>query len=300
MLQYSVRPSLVFFPAARFMTKRPSRTKSPEAIAPAATRQPGAVRRRRWALALAVLTCAGAGVVWAVARERASARVDVEVVQSYPHDTRAYTQGLVYDRGELYEGTGKYGESTLRRVELSTGRVLQSVELSRDVFGEGITVWGGEVIQLTWRNQFGIVYDKSTLEERRRFRYAGEGWGLTHDGIHLIMSDGSSTLRFLDPKTFRVVRQLLVRSGGRRVANLNELEYVQGEILANIWYKNYIARISPSSGEVLGWIDLQTLVPPRLDRDSVANGIAYDAENDRLFVTGKNWPHLFEIRLVPR
>ena len=172
--------------------------------------------------------------------------------------------------------------------------------LPSDLFGEGITVWGGEVIQLTWRNQIGVVYDKATLEKRRRFRYAGEGWGLTHDGTHLIMSDGSSTLRFLDPKTFRVVRQLLVRSGGRRVANLNELEYVQGEILANIWYKNYLARISPSSGEVLGWIDLQTLVPQGLDRDSVANGIAYDAENDRLFVTGKNWPQLFEIRLVGR
>jgi glutamine cyclotransferase len=247
-----------------------------------------------------MLVGAGLGVVWAVARERAASNWGVEVVQTYPHDAGAYTQGLAFDRGELFEGTGKYGESTLRRVDVSSGRVLRSVPLGRDFFGEGITVWGGEVIQLTWRNQLGIVYDKASLQELRRFRYTGEGWGLTNDGTNLIISDGSSTLRFLDPKTFRAVRQLMVRSGGRRVANLNELEYVQGEILANIWYKDYIARISPASGEVLGWIDLQTLVPRGLDREAVANGIAYDAENDRLFVTGKNWPQLFEIRLVGR
>jgi glutaminyl-peptide cyclotransferase len=258
------------------------------------------VRRRWFGLSLVLLLVAGLCVVWAVARERASVRWGVEVVQSYPHDTAAYTQGLAFDRGELFEGTGKYGESSLRRVDLESGRVLRSVQLGRDFFGEGITVWGGEVIQLTWQNQLGVVYDRATLQELRRFRYAGEGWGLTNDGTHLIVSDGTSTLRFLDPKTFRVVRQLLVRSGGRRVANLNELEFVQGEILANICYKDYLARISPASGEVLGWIDLQPLVPRGMDRDSVANGVAYDAENDRLFVTGKNWPQLFEIRLVGR
>lgn len=263
---------------------------------------PHAGFRRRWrrVLALAMLAAAGLGVVWAVARERAVTSWTVEVVRSYPHDTGAYTQGLAFDSGELVEGTGKYGESSLRRVDIESGRVLRSVRLANDFFGEGIAVWGDEVIQLTWRNHVGIVYDKATLQELRRFRYAGEGWGLTHDGTYLIVSDGSSTLRFLDPKTFRVVRQLLVRSGGRRVANLNELEYVQGEILANIWYKAYIARISPASGDVLGWIDLQTLVPRGLDREAVANGIAYDAEHDRLFVTGKNWPQLFEIRLVGR
>jgi len=283
------------------MTRRRSRTERPDTSAPNPASQPAEVRRRwRWVLALALLVCAGVGVVWAMARERTPETWSVEVVQAYPHDPGAYTQGLAFDGGDLFEGTGKYGESTLRRVDLVSGRVLESVPLVRDLFGEGIAVWGGEVIQLTWRNHLGIVYDKSALKELRRFRYTGEGWGLTHDGTHLIMSDGSSTLRFLDPQTFRVVRSLLVRSGGRRVAYLNELEYVQGEILANIWYKTYIARISPASGEVLGWIDLQTLVPPRLDRDSVANGIAYDAENDRLFVTGKNWPHLFEIRLVAR
>lgn len=282
------------------MTKRRSQRKPPqEASQPAPPPQPASVRRWRGGrLVSAVLICGGFVVAWAILAERDSARWSVEIVQAYPHDPLAYTQGLAFDGGVLLEGTGKYGESTLRRVELQSGRVLQSVRLPNNAFGEGITVWGGEVFQLTWRNQYGIVYDKSTLRELRRVRYNGEGWGLTNDGTHLIMSDGSSTLRFLDPKTFRVVRQLMVRNGGRRVANLNELEYVRGEILANIWYKDYLARISPASGEVLGWIDLNTLVPEGLDRESVANGIAYDAETDRLFVTGKNWPQLFEIRLV--
>jgi glutaminyl-peptide cyclotransferase len=281
------------------MTKRRPRRKPVEATPPAPS--PQAASARRWrsrGIVSALLVCAGLVAAWAIFAQQDAVRWGVEVVQAYPHDPLAYTQGLVFDRGELLEGTGKYRESTLRRVDLESGRVLQSVRLPSDAFGEGVTVRGGEVFQLTWRNQYGIVYDRSTLRELRRFRYSGEGWGLTHDGTHLILSDGSSTLRFLDPKTFRVVRQLMVRSGGRRVANLNELEYVRGEILANIWYKDYVARISPASGEVLGWIDLHTLVPDGLDRESVANGIAYDAENDRLFVTGKNWPQLFEIRLV--
>jgi len=283
------------------MTKRRSRRPLQEAVAPAplSPSTPRSGRRRRvWAAVLALLLCIVLGSVWALVRQPAAVRWGVEIVRSYPHDVRAYTQGLAFEEGVLFEGTGQYGQSTLRRVELESGRVLQSVSLPNNMFGEGITVRGGEVIQLTWRNQVGIVYDKATFRELRRFRYSGEGWGLTHDGTHLILSDGSSTLRFLDPKTFRVVRQLMVRSGGRRVANLNELEYVRGEILANIWYKDYIARISPANGEVLGWIDLQTLVPPGMDREECANGIAYDAKHDRLFVTGKNWPQLFEIRLV--
>lgn len=282
------------------MTKRRSRTALPAAVAPLPSAEP--VPARRWSrrpLAVALLACGGLAA-WMLARQPAVVWWDAEVVASYPHDPRAYTQGLAFDGDELFEGTGLYGESTVRRVELESGRVLQSVPLARNLFGEGIAVWGGQVFQLTWRNQLALVYDKTSLRELRRFRYSGEGWGLTHDGTHLIMSDGSSTLRFLDPKTFRVVRQLLVRSSGRRVANLNELEYVRGEILANIWYKDYIARISPDDGEVLGWINLQTLVPPGLDREECANGIAYDAQRDRLFVTGKNWPQLFEIRLVRR
>jgi len=282
------------------MTKRRSPRPSQETGSPVLLTAPAPVRRWRGVptIAAALLLCAVLGGIWALIHQPAAVRWNVEIVRSYPHDVRAYTQGLAFADGVLFEGTGQYGESTLRRVELESGRVLQSARLPNSMFGEGITVRGGEVFQLTWRNQVGIVYDKSTFRELRRFRYAGEGWGLTHDGTQLIMSDGSSTLRFLDPKTFRVVRQLMVRSGGRRVANLNELEYVGGEILANIWYKDYIARISPASGEVLGWIDLQALVPPGMDREQCTNGIAYDAENDRLFVTGKNWPQLFEIRLV--
>ena len=283
------------------MTKRRSRNALRAAVAPPSSAAAVPARRpSRWPLAVALLACGGLAAVWMLARQPAAARWDAEVVGSYPHDTQAYTQGLAVDGDVLVEGTGLYGQSTLRRVELESGRVLQSVPLDRNLFGEGLTVWGGQVFQLTWRNQVALVYDKTSFRELRRFRYAGEGWGLTHDGTHLIMSDGSSTLRFLDPKTFRVVRQLMVRSSGRRVANLNELEYVRGEILANIWYKDYLARISPASGEVLGWIDLQTLIPPGLDREACANGIAYDAQRDRLFVTGKNWPRLFEIRLVPR
>jgi glutamine cyclotransferase len=225
---------------------------------------------------------------------------DARVVRVFPHDGKAYTQGLAYAEGFLYEGTGKYGESTVRKVDLETGNVVQSHELDRRLFGEGITIWNGRLFQLTWRSRLGIVYDQATFREQQRFRYDGEGWGVTHDGTHLIMSDGSSTLRFLDPQTFRVVRRLLVHSQGRRVSNLNELEYIHGEIFANIWYKDYIARISPKTGEVTGWLDLRQLMPRRADREAVLNGIAYDAEGDRLFVTGKNWPRLFEIQMVPR
>jgi len=262
----------------------------------AAARRP---RRRWWLLAiLGCLTCAC--VVWAITRDAAPPVHEVEVVHAYPHDPRAYTQGLAFDAGCLYEGTGKYGQSTLRKVDLASGKVLQSQPLDRRLFGEGIAVWQDQIVQLTWRNRVGLVYDKGTFQEVRRFEYSGEGWGLTHDGRYWIISDGSSTLRFLDPQTQTVVRQVLVHSQGRRVADLNELEYVHGEILANIWYKDYIARISPATGEVLGWIDLRSLMPRRSDREAVLNGIAYDPDGDRLFVTGKNWPKLFEIRVVPR
>ena len=265
--------------------------------APAETR-PRSVRR--WVLLAVVVGAAGAAVVWGVAREREPPVYGFEVVHAYPHDPQAYTQGLVYAGGVLYEGTGKYGESTLRRVDLETGKVLQAQALDRSLFGEGIAIWDGQIIQLTWRNNLAIVYDQRTFRELRRFEYRGEGWGLTHDGRHLILSDGSATLRFLDPQTFRVVRQLLVQSRGRRVGRLNELEYVRGEIFANIYYQDHIARISPRTGEVLGWIDLRGLWPQRSERDAVLNGIAYDAEGDRLFVTGKDWPKLYEIRLTTR
>ena len=223
-----------------------------------------------------------------------------EVVAQYPHDDKAYCQGLVYRDGVLYEGTGRYGQSTLRKVDLVSGKVLQRVALDRQLFGEGTTVYGDRIIQLTWKSGIGIVYDKVSFAQLMQFRISGEGWGITHDGRQLIMSDGSPTLRFLDPDTFQVQRRLTVQSGRRRVTHLNELEYVEGEIWANVWGEDYIARISPETGFVLGWVDLSGLKPSSLrhDREAVLNGIAYDSKDKRIFVTGKNWPRLYEIRLV--
>lgn len=221
------------------------------------------------------------------------------LVASYPHDAAAFTQGLVIDQGQLYEGTGKYGRSHLRLVDLSSGNVLRSVALNQNYFGEGITVWKDSIIQLTWKSGYAFVFDRDTFEYRKAMRYTGEGWGLTHDGTHLIMSDGTSRLRFLDPETFKVVRQVRVHQGRRSVGDLNELEFVDGEIFANVWYKDLIARISPVDGSILGWIDLRRLWPAdqRPTREHVLNGIAYDTKTKRLFVTGKNWPKLFEIQL---
>ena len=247
---------------------------------------------------MVALACAGG--IWLLAQQQAPRTYGYRIVNTFPHAPTAYTQGLAFRDGFLFEGTGKHGQSSLRRVELESGRVVQSHSLSRELFGEGITVFGDRIYQLTWRNGIAIVYDKESFRELKRLRYEGEGWGLTDDGTHLIMSDGSATLRFVDPEDFQVVRRLLVHSQGRRVDQLNELEYINGEIFANVWYRDYIARISPKTGEVTGWIDLRGLWPKRRDRDDVLNGIAYDAENDRLFVTGKNWPKLYEIQIVPR
>jgi glutaminyl-peptide cyclotransferase len=257
---------------------------------------------RRWVLivALVLVSLGTVGGLWWLLQLRNAPVFGYRVVNTFPHDPQAFTQGLIYDDGFLLESTGKYGESTLRRVELESGRVLQMHSLSEDLFGEGITVFGDRIYQLTWRNGVAIVYDKQTFEELGRFRYDGEGWGLTDDGTHLIMSDGSATLRFIDPEDFQVVRRLLVRSQGRRVDRLNELQYIHGQIFANILYQDRIARISPETGEVTGWVDLRTLWPGRRDREAVLNGIAYDQQNDRLFVTGKNWPRLYEIRLTRR
>jgi glutaminyl-peptide cyclotransferase len=251
-------------------------------------------------MAFAVVALALAGAIWLLAQQQAPRNYGYRVMNTFPHDPTAYTQGLVFRDGFLFEGTGKHGQSSLRRVELESGRVVQSHSLARELFGEGITIFGDRIYQLTWRNGIAIVYDKESFRELKRLRYEGEGWGLTDDGTHLIMSDGSATLRFVDPEDFQVVRRLLVHSQGRRVDQLNELEYINGEIFANIWYRDHIARISPKTGEVTGWIDLRGLWPKRRDRDDVLNGIAYDAENDRLFVTGKNWPRLYEIQLAPR
>ena len=224
-----------------------------------------------------------------------------KVVNAYPHDRNASTQGLVFENGVLYEGTGQRGRSTLRRVELASGDVLQIRKVPDRLFGEGITIFGERVIQLTWQSGVGFVYDKSSFELLEEFNYPTEGWGITYDGKRLIMSDGTSTLRFLDATAFEEIGRIEVRDKDKPVTRLNELEYVQGEIYANVWKTDRIARIAPDTGDVIGWIELAGLLSPE-DRSGpvgVLNGIAYDAENDRLFVTGKLWPWLFEIELVP-
>ncbi|MEK6235534.1 MAG: glutaminyl-peptide cyclotransferase [Planctomycetales bacterium] len=225
-----------------------------------------------------------------------------EVVKTFPHDRNAYCQGLVFADGGLLEGTGRYGKSTLRKVDLETGRVTKTHLLNRRYFGEGITLWENQIIQLTWKENTAIVYDKDTFQFAKRFRYPGEGWGLTHDGKQLIMSDGTNVLRFLDPKTFKILRRLPVRAQGARIVNLNELEYVKGEIYANIWQRDWIARIDPATGQVVGWIDVSGLLKRNdyFSDEQIPNGIAYDPDGDRLFVTGKWWPKLFQVKLVPK
>ncbi len=223
----------------------------------------------------------------------------VTVVASYPHDAGAFTQGLVIDGGVLYEGTGHYGQSTMRRVELETGKVEKSMSLASDYFGEGITLLDEQIFQLTWKEGVCFLYDKQTLAPTGTLRYTEEGWGLTNDGQHLYLSDGSSTIRVLDPKTLKQLRRFRVKQGRRLIDQLNELEFVEGEIYANIWRSDHIVRIDPTSGEVLGWIDCSQVYPVarRLDREHVLNGIAYDSVAKRLFITGKNWPQLFEVQV---
>jgi glutamine cyclotransferase len=225
-----------------------------------------------------------------------------KIVQSWPHDPMAFTQGLVYRDGRLYEGTGLNGHSNLREVELTTGAVLRKHGLAQQYFGEGITLFKGRIYQLTWISHVGFIYDAATFQQVGQFAYPTEGWGLTDDGTSLIMSDGSNKLRFLDPTTLTVQRTLTVTDNGREISLLNELEYVKGEVYANVFMSNLIARIDPATGRVNGWIDLSGLLSPkdRTGGEDVLNGIAYDAANDRLLVTGKRWPKLFHIRLVPR
>jgi glutaminyl-peptide cyclotransferase len=223
-------------------------------------------------------------------------------VREFPHDPKAFTQGLIYLNGALYESTGLEGHSSLRKVHLETGRVLQEIKIPDRFFAEGLTDWQQCLVQLTWQSHIGFVYGLFNFEKLREFSYPGEGWGLTHDGKNLIMSDGSSTLRYLDPVTYQTVRMLHVTADGSAVNNLNELEYVRGEIYANIWESDAIARISPVTGNVLHWVDMTGLLSAadRAGQPDVLNGIAYDRQNDRLFVTGKLWPKLFEIKIVDR
>lgn len=224
-----------------------------------------------------------------------------QIVQTYPHDSQAFTQGLIYLDGYLYESTGLEGRSSLRKVDLSTGQVLQKYDLPAEYFAEGLTDWGTNLIQLTWKSHIGFIYSRYSFALLRTFKYEGEGWGLTHDNTHLIMSDGTAYLRFLDPQSFHVTRRIhVVDESGHAVDNLNELEYIGGEIYANIWHKDEIVRISPETGKIIGRINLGGIIDKRTlgEGDAVLNGIAYDAVNRRLFVTGKLWPKLFEIRVV--
>ncbi|MDG3443670.1 glutaminyl-peptide cyclotransferase [Nitrospirillum amazonense] len=253
------------------------------------------VRALLLALALAILP-------FTAHAQEAPRKYGVEVVHTYPHDPQAFTEGLFYLDGFLYESTGLEQHSTIRKVDLATGTVLQSRELDPRYFGEGIVNWKDRLVQLTYRTEVGFVYGLGDFKARREFHYRGEGWALTQDGHRLIMSDGTPELRFLDPETLAETGRITVTDSGYPIRNLNELEFVKGEILANIWQTNLIARINPTTGAVTGWIDLtplEALSGRTQNVDNVLNGIAYDAKEDRLFVTGKRWPKLFEIKLVP-
>jgi glutamine cyclotransferase len=225
-----------------------------------------------------------------------------QVVHTYPHDPSAYTQGLFYLNGLLYEGTGLNGNSSIRKVKLETGEVLQKRDLPEQYFGEGIVNWKDRLLEISWQSQAGFIYDLATFQLRSQFTYPGEGWGLTQDGKRIIMSDGTPELRFWDPETLRETGRITVTDDGRPVSQLNELEWINGEVYANVYQTWRIARIDPSSGKVVGWIDLTGILNPadQTRQVDVLNGIAYDARQNRLFVTGKLWPKLFEIRLVKK
>lgn len=259
--------------------------------------------RSRWirpfsALALFLISIASAA---SFAATHAIPVESYRVVHTYPHDATAFTQGLVFVNGMLYESTGLRGQSSLRMVDLASGRVLQQHDLAAKYFGEGLTDWQNQLIQLTWQSHLGFVYDTFSFRTLRTFTYPWEGWGLTHDAHHLILSDGTSVLHLLDPSTFKPAGKIQVTADGQPVLNLNELEYIHGEIYANIWETNRIARISPATGKVIDWIDLSGLRPPSVQQNdnAVLNGIAYDSQHDRLYVTGKLWPSLYEIKLIP-
>jgi glutamine cyclotransferase len=223
-----------------------------------------------------------------------------KIKNSWPHDTGAYTQGLIFLDGILWESTGQYGSSSLRKVELKTGKVLKKISVPQKYFAEGITVFNKKVFQLTWQEQKGFIYDTDTLQKQGEFTYTGEGWGLTHDGESLIMSDGTNQIRFLDPTTLQTTHTISVFDKGEPIEQLNEIEYINGEIYANIYQTDRIVRIDPKSGKILAWVDLTGIlkIKDRTGKEDVLNGIAYDEAGKRLFVTGKMWPKLFEIELV--
>ena len=245
---------------------------------------------------MAVVACAPA----TIAQRKPAPVQSYKVIATFPHDTTSFTQGLVYaSEGQMYESTGLEGESTLRRVDIATGKTLQRLDVPAQYFAEGLTMVGDELVQLTWQHKLGFVYDRHTFKQKRTFSYKTEGWGIAYDGTsNLVMSDGSDTLTFLDPKTFAVARTLRVRDAERPVPNLNELEWIEGEIWANVWLTDRIARISPKTGEVNAWIDLSSLWPVAqrpMPAEQVLNGIAYDKATRRIYITGKKWPRLYQI-----
>ncbi len=260
-------------------------------------------RRVHLLVCAAVVSASAAGLAVVPPAQRTAMRAPTaryEVVRSYPHDPDAFTQGLTVSDGVLYESTGLHGKSTVRKVKLENGEVLQVQKVDRQYFGEGIAVWRDRIFHLTYQSGLGFIYDRQTFERVGTFTYPGEGWGITHDGTRLIMSDGSAALRFLDPATQRETGRVQVHDGAVPVEHLNELEFVRGAVLANVWQTDRIVRIDPVTGRVLEWVDFSGLLSPadRAQQPDVLNGIAYDAATDRLFVTGKLWPRLFEVRIL--
>ena len=246
-----------------------------------------------------MLACAPAPLETILAQRKPAPVQSYKVIATFPHDTSSFTQGLVFaSDGQLYESTGLEGESTLRRVDIATGQTLQKIDVPSQYFAEGLAMVGDELLQLTWRHKLGFVYDRKTFKQKRTFSYKTEGWGIAYDGTSsLVMSDGSDTLTFLDPKTLAVTKTLRVQEAGRPVGNLNELEWIEGEIWANIWMTDRIVRVSPNTGEVNAWIDLSSLYPAsqRMPPADVMNGIAYDKATRRIYITGKKWPRLYQI-----
>ncbi len=225
-----------------------------------------------------------------------------KVIAKYPHSTQSFTEGFFYLDGLFYEGTGLNGHSAITVTQPETGKLLQRLELPPQYFGEGIVDWGPNIYEWTWQSHLCFVYDRFSLRRVGQFTYEGEGWGMTHTGNEIVTSDGTATLRFRNPDNFKETRHIVVTDGTMPVERLNELEYIKGEIYANVWHVDRIARISPRDGHVTGWIDLAGLLPAdqKVNEESVLNGIAYDAKHDRIFVTGKQWPAVFEIRIVSR
>jgi glutamine cyclotransferase len=249
-----------------------------------------------------VLLITVCSMFWIYSNTDASSARTYEVVNTYPHDREAFTQGLIYENGNLYEGTGRKRHSQLRKVDLQTGKVLQKYELPDEYFGEGITIFGNKIIQLTYQSNIGFVYDKETFELLQEFNYPTEGWGITHNGKHLIMSDGTPMLYFLNPETFEQIRSVMVFDKDEPVWGLNELEFIEGQIYANVWPSDRIVRIEPLTCKVTAWIDMKGLLntQERSEKVDVLNGIAYDPNNKRIFITGKLWPKLFEIKLTTK